>query len=107
VLRQSNRLEKYKLIPLSGAQLVNNDETLALAGTPGDVQERRRIEIRLRKSSIHEASVAPVKPPASTKPKAPLQPRPVTPRPYAPPAAQKGTPAVETNRSSWWSTFAH
>jgi len=38
------------LIPLSGAQLVNIDETLAVAGSPGDIQQRRRIEIRLRKS---------------------------------------------------------
>jgi hypothetical protein len=39
---------------LSGAQLVNTDETLAIDGSfPGDIQERRRIEIRLRKSSPH------------------------------------------------------
>jgi hypothetical protein len=43
-------LAGYKLIPLSGAQLVNIDETLAVAGSPGDIQQRRRIEIRLRKS---------------------------------------------------------
>ena len=45
VLRQSKLLKGYKLIPMSGAQLVNTDETLALAGTPGDIRERRRIEI--------------------------------------------------------------
>ena len=50
VLRQSPLLAGYKLIPLSGAQLVNIDETLAVAGSSGDVQQRRRIEIRLRKS---------------------------------------------------------
>ena len=50
VLRQSPLLAGYKLIPLSGAQLVNIDETLAIAGSPGDIQQRRRIEIRLRKS---------------------------------------------------------
>jgi flagellar motor protein MotB len=50
VLRQSPLLAGYKLIPLSGAQLVNIDETLAVAGSPGDIQQRRRIEIRLRKS---------------------------------------------------------
>jgi flagellar motor protein MotB len=55
VLRQSKLLDKYKLIPLSGAQLVNTDETLALAGTPGDIRERRRIEIRLRKSTPHDS----------------------------------------------------
>jgi hypothetical protein len=56
VLLQSPKLADCKLIPLSGAQLVNIDESLALSGTPGDVPERRRIEIRLRKSSSHEAS---------------------------------------------------
>jgi flagellar motor protein MotB len=56
VLRQSPLLAPYKLIPLSGAQLVNTDETLALEGFPGDIQERRRIEIRLRKSVPREAT---------------------------------------------------
>jgi len=56
VLRQSPLLAGYKLIPLSGAQLVNIDETLAIAGSPGDIQQRRRIEIRLRKSAPSEAS---------------------------------------------------
>jgi flagellar motor protein MotB len=56
VLRQSPLLAGYKLIPLSGAQLVNTDETLALDGSPVDIQERRRIEIRLRKSVPHEAT---------------------------------------------------
>jgi outer membrane protein OmpA-like peptidoglycan-associated protein len=51
VLRQSPLLQDYKLIPLSGAQLVNTDETLAISGNSGDIPERRRIEIRLRKSS--------------------------------------------------------
>jgi outer membrane protein OmpA-like peptidoglycan-associated protein len=51
VLLQNKALSGYKLLPLSGAQLINNDETLAISGTPGDVLERRRIEIRLRKST--------------------------------------------------------
>ena len=52
VLSRSPLLAGYKLIPLSGAQLVNTDETLAIDGAfPGDIRERRRIEIRLRKSS--------------------------------------------------------
>jgi flagellar motor protein MotB len=54
VLSRSPLLAGYKLIPLSGAQLVNTDETLAIDGSfPGDIRERRRIEIRLRKSSPH------------------------------------------------------
>jgi flagellar motor protein MotB len=56
VLRQSPLLAGYKLIPLSGAQLVNVDETLAIAGSPGDIQQRRRIEIRLRKSLPNDAT---------------------------------------------------
>jgi flagellar motor protein MotB len=56
VLRQSALLAGYKLIPLSGAQLVNTDETLAIAGSPGDIQQRRRIEIRLRKSAPSDAT---------------------------------------------------
>jgi outer membrane protein OmpA-like peptidoglycan-associated protein len=56
VLRQSPKLANFKMIPLSGAQLVNTDETLAISKTPGgDVAQRRRIEIRLRKSVPHEA----------------------------------------------------
>lgn len=56
VLRQSPLLARYKIIPLSGAQLVNTDETLAVGDAPGDIQQRRRIEIRLRKSVPHEAT---------------------------------------------------
>ena len=58
VLRQSPLLAGYKLIPLSGAQLVNTDETLAILPSPGDIQQRRRIEIRLRKSSSGEATAS-------------------------------------------------
>jgi len=58
VLRQSPLLAGYKLIPLSGAQLVNTDETLAISPSPGDIQQRRRIEIRLRKSSGGEATAS-------------------------------------------------
>ena len=54
VLGRSPLLSGYRLIPLSGAQLINTDETLAIGGAfSGDVRERRRIEIRLRKSSPH------------------------------------------------------
>jgi hypothetical protein len=50
-------LAGYKLIPLSGAQLVNTDETLAILGTTnGDIPQRRRIEIRLRKSVPRDAT---------------------------------------------------
>jgi len=77
VLRQSKLLEGYKLIPLSGAQLVNTDETLALTGSPGNIRERRRIEIRLRKSTPHDSPVQEV---LTTAPDMPLpRPRPILP----------------------------
>jgi flagellar motor protein MotB len=79
VLNRSPLLSGYKLIPLSGAQLVNTDETLAIDGIfSGDVRERRRIEIRLRKSSPHYLSVD-----ASPAPLAPARPRP-RPKPLLP-----------------------
>ena len=89
VLRQSPLLQNYKLIPLSGAQLVNTDETLAISGNSGDIPERRRIEIRLRKSSpkdttatIESVALPKPKPVRHSKPKpiAPLQ----APSPSAP-----------------------
>jgi flagellar motor protein MotB len=77
VLRQSPLLTGYKLIPLSGAQLVNTDETLAIVGTPGDIPQRRRIEIRLRKSVPRDATASIAATPVIVPPK----PRPVTKRP--------------------------
>ena len=63
VLLQNKALSGYKLLPLSGAQLINNDETLAISGTAGDVLERRRIEIRMRKSTPSDAAVTSPGPP--------------------------------------------
>lgn len=64
IFLKDKRLERYKVIPLSGAQLIKNDETLATDNVPADVRERRRIEIRLRKSTpsepAPEASTVPV-----------------------------------------------
>jgi flagellar motor protein MotB len=52
-LLQDERLQRFsRILPLSGAQLIQIDETLT-RGAEGDVKERRRIEIRLRK---HEGS---------------------------------------------------
>lgn len=83
VLKQNLGLANYKILPLSGAQLVNTDETLATEGIPASIQQRRRIEIRLRKSSPHEATASIALPlPAPTSgvtpraPVAPLKPRP-------------------------------
>jgi flagellar motor protein MotB len=90
VLRQSALLAGYKLIPLSGAQLVNTDETLAVLGIPANVPERRRIEIRLRKSVPPDttANIVPVRVPVLPKRPQPAarsiqQPQPlsITPKP--------------------------
>jgi flagellar motor protein MotB len=83
VLRQSPLLTGYKLIPLSGAQLVNTDETLAVLGVPANIPERRRIEIRLRKSVPPDAT-------ASVVPSTVAVPR--KPRPIAKPAPLSLTP---------------
>ncbi|ANY85510.1 hypothetical protein BB934_45665 (plasmid) [Microvirga ossetica] len=54
-LLQDGRLNGLRVLPLSGAQLVKTDETLANGmDVQGDVKERRRIEIRLRKSAPPE-----------------------------------------------------
>ena len=57
VLLQNSSLAKYKLLPLSGAQLINTGETLATSGVPANIRERRRIEIRLRKSTPHDVAI--------------------------------------------------
>lgn len=77
MLRQSALLSSYKLIPLSGAQLVNTDETLAVLGIPANVPERRRIEIRLRKSVPRETTASITQQRAI----APPRPRPIMKRP--------------------------
>jgi flagellar motor protein MotB len=84
VLRQSPLLAGYKLIPLSAAQLVKTDETLAIEGTPGDIPQRRRIEIRLRKSVPHEASASIGPASIMTTPLKPARPIPRSPMPLAP-----------------------
>lgn len=87
VLRQNPLLAGYKLIPLSGAQLVNTDETLALSGgIPADIAQRRRIEVRLRKSVPVETTASVPPPPVVQRPK----PRPV---PKQPPLSLAPKPA--------------
>jgi len=51
VLAADPRLKTYKILPLSGAQLIRTDETLARTISHGEEKQRRRIEIRLRKSA--------------------------------------------------------
>jgi flagellar motor protein MotB len=51
VLRTDPRLAGVKILPLSGAQMIVPIDTLADGTQSGNVQERRRIEIRVRRST--------------------------------------------------------
>jgi flagellar motor protein MotB len=48
-LSAESELSNFKILPLSGGQLIDTNDTMA-QGAGGDVKERRRIEIRLRRS---------------------------------------------------------
>jgi outer membrane protein OmpA-like peptidoglycan-associated protein len=90
VLRQAPQLAGYKMIPLSGGQLINTDETLALNGASGgDIAQRRRIEIRLRKSTPHETAAS-ILQPQLANPRRVVPPRQITPRLSAPPPRPSG-----------------
>ena len=49
-LSADSRLRTFRILPLSGAQLIGIDGKLTRWDGHGDVRERRRIEIRMRKS---------------------------------------------------------
>lgn len=51
VLASEQRLRNFRILPLSGAQLISTDGRLTRWDDQGDVRERRRIEIRMRKST--------------------------------------------------------
>jgi flagellar motor protein MotB len=51
LLSADPRLHNFRILPLSAAQLIGTDGRLTRWDDPGDVPERRRIEIRMRKSS--------------------------------------------------------
>lgn len=103
-LRKSPRLAGYKMIPLSGGQLIDVDETLALKGTTaGDVAQRRRIEIRLRKSTPHEAAVSILQPQLAPIRRAP--PKPVAPRASIP--APTSAPPVAARAPSLFNVFGN
>jgi flagellar motor protein MotB len=59
VLINDPQLEAYKerILPLSGAQLIGVDDRIT-KGTRGDIKDRRRIEIRLRRSQPSVLSLA-------------------------------------------------
>jgi flagellar motor protein MotB len=50
VLSADARLGSFRILPLSGAQLIDTEGRLTKWDGQGDVRERRRIEIRMRKS---------------------------------------------------------
>ena len=56
-LKQDGRLAGYSILPLSGAQLIDTRDKITEGGG-GDGRERRRIEIRLRRSNPIEGSSA-------------------------------------------------
>jgi flagellar motor protein MotB len=51
LLAADPRLHRFRILPLSAAQLIGIDGRLTRFDGHGDVRERRRIEIRMRKSS--------------------------------------------------------
>ncbi len=51
VLASDPRLRTFRILPLSGAQLIDTDDRLTRWDGQSDARERRRIEIRMRKSS--------------------------------------------------------
>jgi flagellar motor protein MotB len=51
VLSSDYRLQGFHILPLSAAQLIDVDGRLTRWDNQGDVRERRRIEIRMRKST--------------------------------------------------------
>ncbi len=51
LLSADARLRNFRILPLSAAQLIGIDGRITRWDGHGDVQERRRIEIRMRKSS--------------------------------------------------------
>lgn len=56
VLRSDPRLANVTILPLSGAQMIVPVDRMADGNSPRDDQARRRIEIRLRKSTNEAAS---------------------------------------------------
>jgi flagellar motor protein MotB len=57
VLAAEPRLRNFRILPLSGAQLIGTDGRLTRGDEQGDVRERRRIEIRMRKSVESDGTV--------------------------------------------------
>jgi len=56
LLSTDRRLEGLKILPLSGAQVIDVDDTLSLGGNTADVKQRRRIQIRVRRAEITDSA---------------------------------------------------
>jgi flagellar motor protein MotB len=56
VLASDQRLSKLKILPMSGAQLIEDDRMTDWTRS-GDIPARRRIEIRVRRTSVRQAPV--------------------------------------------------
>ena len=65
VLLQDERLKRYRILPYSGAQIIDLGDKLSNGTSTGDVRQRRRIEIRLRRADEQQAAIAPVPAPVS------------------------------------------
>jgi flagellar motor protein MotB len=85
VLARDERLKSYTLLPLSGGQLIGEDDRLT-NGDGGDEPGRRRIEIRLRRANVSETPqtarppiITPARPRSPTNIALPPSPRAVTP----------------------------
>ena len=69
-LATDKRLSSARLLPLSGGQLIDIGDQLSSGASPGAVKERRRIEIRVRRSAAYTAPTEVVIPPPKDQPKA-------------------------------------
>jgi hypothetical protein len=85
VLLSDERLKGYTLLPLSGGHLIAVDDRLT-SGGGGDDPARRRIEIRLRRANVSEATT-------TTTPAAPIQ------VPSSAPVRTSPTAPIQTSRS--------
>jgi flagellar motor protein MotB len=86
VLRRQQPLAPYRILPLSGGQLIDTNQTLATSGLPADILQRRRIEIRLRKSEPTSVTARPIGPAPAPKPPPRQKPTPASPPPRPAPA---------------------
>ena len=68
VLSADKRLRGYRILPYSGAQVIDLGDKLSDGSSQGDVRQRRRIEIRLRRAEEKQAALGP---PAAAAPPSP------------------------------------